>query len=111
MLGNIQEHVEQAEPNLCLVLPWKTIVDRSSSSAKDEDIAVVSRSHVFSGGSGTSDYLTRHLALTSDNSGTNSEMNFTAEFLPTATNYLVCYLDISSNNSILVGGYVKIVRV
>ena len=87
------------------------LIDKNSSSAKDEDIAVVSRSHVFSGGSGTSDYLTRHLALTSGNGGTNGEIIFTTAFVPTATNYMVYYMNISSNTSVLVGGYVKTVRV
>ena len=73
------------------------LVDKSSSLAKDKDIAAVSRSHVFSGGSDTSDYITRHLALTSGNGGTNGEIFFTAAFVPTATNYIV-WLEHSKNN-------------
>jgi hypothetical protein len=79
--------------------------------AQPEDIAVVSRSNVFSGGSSNSDYVTRHLALTTSNSGSNGEVSFTTAFVPTTTNYMVCFLHISSQHTVSTGGYVKLERV
>ena len=90
---------------------YVALIDKSDDSAKAEDLAVVSRSHVFSGASAPSDYITRYLALTTSNSGSNSEKSFTADCVPTATNYLVAYINIDSTDTVLVGGYVKIICV
>ena len=51
MLGNIQEHVEQAEPNILLVLPWKTITPVTYCCCGN-DLALVSLLSWWAGGVG-----------------------------------------------------------
>ena len=85
-------------------------IDASNDNSLGEDIAVISRSYVHQGGSSASDYMTRHLALTSFNSGTNAEKAFTTAFVPNGSNYMICFLNINTGSNVITGGYLKIIR-
>ena len=78
-----------------------SLYDSLAKAPKEEDIAVMSRCYTYSG-------ITQHLALTTLNSGTNSLKNLTAPFIGGTQNYLVCQINLTSSDSIFLGGYLEI---
>ena len=84
-----------------------SLVTATTKSANTKPVAVVSRTHEFSG---LSTYLTRHLALTT--SGTNAFKSFgTTPFLGGTSSYLVAFLGLTNTHEVFTGGYIQIERV
>jgi len=82
-------------------------VNKFTSLVKAEDIAVISRSHVFTG----TNILTRHLALTTGDTGTNREVQLTTPLVNNGSNYGVCYIDLDTTATTFIGGYLVISRI
>lgn len=107
-------YLPQPPPNWKIVSLYISVMHKSTYASTQKQVEVFSRNYVHSVRPGItaqqSDHLTFHKTK-ADNVYTNALINLSPPYIHDGTNYCMVFISSGSSNSLLLGGFVEIMRV